>query len=69
MSIFAGQRLSLTAKAAHIFGVIKTSMKKTITHGDLGIIIEKYVAEYPKNNGERKIWRKPLLATADRVWF
>ncbi len=35
-----------------------------ITPDDLRILIESYVAEYPRINQERKIWRKPLIATA-----
>jgi len=39
-------------------------MNRSVTADDLRILIDKYVAEYHRKSGERKIWRKPLLATA-----
>jgi len=40
-------------------------MKKAVTPDDLRALIEDYVSEYPQKQHERKIWRKPLLATAE----
>jgi epoxyqueuosine reductase len=39
-------------------------MNELVTPKDLRILIENYVAEYPRRRRERNIWRKPLLATA-----
>lgn len=39
-------------------------MSQSVTPDNFKILIEDYVAEYNKKNGERDIWRKPLLATA-----
>ena len=39
-------------------------MKNAVTPDDLRNLIENFVAEYPQKEGERNIWRKPLLATA-----
>jgi len=39
-------------------------MNNLVSPDDLRILIERYVAEYPGKIRERKIWRKPLLATA-----
>jgi len=39
-------------------------MNKSVAPDDLRILIEKYVAEYPRKKREQKIWRKPLLTTA-----
>ena len=40
-------------------------MNKPATPNDLRILIEDYVTAYPQKTGERNIWRKPLLATAN----
>ena len=40
-------------------------MNKSATPNDLRILIEDYVTAYPQKTGERNIWRKPLLATAN----
>ena len=39
-------------------------MNEPITPSDLRKVVEDYVANYPQKNGERNIWRKPLLVTA-----
>jgi len=37
----------------------------SITADDLRELIEKYVADYPEATDEKKIWRTPLLVTAE----
>ena len=39
-------------------------MKNAVSPDDLRNLIKNFVAEYPQKEGERNIWRKPLLATA-----
>lgn len=39
-------------------------MSNSVKPDDLRSLVEAYVADYPGRTGERKLWRKPLLATA-----
>lgn len=39
-------------------------MMKTLAPEDLRHLVENYVSDYPRETGQRKIWRRPLLVTA-----